>query len=248
MSDPKRIYDARRGDLASQLIGAARRETPSTRSRRRAQATVALLASGATLSSASAGAAATLVSPLVKTVLVWLGLGIAAGGTFGLAAVEISQPVGAAPSPRAAAPRQWEPAPAAPPRAAAAPRESAPPPSVEPVIPPPAPVAPPRSLRPSAVVQASEPAPASAPLPSLARELELIDRARAALRVRDVVGARRALEVHERSFPAPQFGPEALALRIELLEAERLTGAAEQLRQHFLTVYPGHPLAARLRR
>jgi outer membrane protein assembly factor BamD (BamD/ComL family) len=82
---------------------------------------------------------------------------------------------------------------------------------------------------------------------SLSDELALIDAARTALNTGDAAGGQRALDAHALKFPAPHFAPEALLLRIDVLRMRGQAARAEQLRRRFLTEYPGHPLAVRLR-
>jgi outer membrane protein assembly factor BamD (BamD/ComL family) len=54
------------------------------------------------------------------------------------------------------------------------------------------------------------------------------------------------LDNYERSYPTPQFGPEALALRVEALRSSGQLAAARALAADFAQKYPHHPLLQRV--
>jgi hypothetical protein len=106
----------------------------------------------------------------------------------------------------------------------------------ESVVPPPAPVpdsnpsssgarSPSRTAPPAAPSRAESapvtPSPAvppsAAPASTLAREIRVLERARAALASGDARAALRALDEHRSAFPTPNLGPEAAVLEIEAL-------------------------------
>jgi TolA-binding protein len=82
----------------------------------------------------------------------------------------------------------------------------------------------------------------------LHEEMLLIDGARAALRERDNALALRELRQHAARFPRGTFVPEALALRVEVLERDGQHAKAVNLGRQFLAAYPDSPLATRVER
>jgi hypothetical protein len=91
---------------------------------------------------------------------------------------------------------------------------------------------------------APSPTPASS---SLLAELSPIDAARAALDSENPALALEQLNRHDLDFPHGQLGPEALALRIEVYASWHDDSKVRELTQRFLTQYPDHPQAARIK-
>ncbi|MBX3205725.1 MAG: hypothetical protein KF764_11700 [Labilithrix sp.] len=84
----------------------------------------------------------------------------------------------------------------------------------------------------------------------LAREVALVEEARAALARGDATAALGALDAHDREFPSGTLSPEARVLRIEALvraggEAQRRE--AHRLGDAFLAAHPSGPHARRVR-
>ena len=77
-------------------------------------------------------------------------------------------------------------------------------------------------------------------------EQSVIETARAALAQGDAGRALATLDVYDRRYAQRQFGPEALALRVEALRAEGQIGLARTLAQEFERRYPHHPLLTRV--
>jgi hypothetical protein len=101
-------------------------------------------------------------------------------------------------------------------------------------------------------------APLAAPLPApevasreatlvLAREQQMIVRARTALAAGDVAGANRALDEHDATFPNGAFAEESSVLRIDALARSGQRAAAQRAARAFLARSPASPYAARLR-
>lgn len=99
-----------------------------------------------------------------------------------------------------------------------------------------------------AVVEAApEPADASAARrPSLFEEQRVIETARAAVAQGDAAHALATLDAYDRSYTQKQFGPEALALRVQALRASGQEGRAQALAREFEQRYPHHPLLSRV--
>ena len=86
--------------------------------------------------------------------------------------------------------------------------------------------------------------------PNLAREIELVQGARAALARGDASEALRMLDVHDHEFPSGTLGPEARVLRIEALVragGDRNVARANALGDAFLAEHPSGPQARRVR-
>lgn len=97
------------------------------------------------------------------------------------------------------------------------------------------------SARPSSAAQAGS---------SLAREVELIEAARAALARGDAAGALRSLDTHDREVPAGTLMPESRVLRIEALVragGDHDLARANALGDAFLVANPAGPQARRVR-
>jgi hypothetical protein len=84
------------------------------------------------------------------------------------------------------------------------------------------------------------------PGPSLFEEQRSIESARAAVARGDAASALTTLDAYDRAYPQGQFGPEALALRVEALSAAGQLGRARGLAAEFERRYPHHPLLARV--
>lgn len=120
----------------------------------------------------------------------------------------------------------------------------------EPAAPAPVEVAPPPLKEPAPVRSAPPPtttssAPAARP-PSLFDEQRVIESARAAIARGDAGGGLRLLDDYSRTFPAGQFQPEALALRVEALGSHGDRRRAKALAEVFARKYPQHPLLPRV--
>jgi hypothetical protein len=93
---------------------------------------------------------------------------------------------------------------------------------------------------------ARAPAPA-ANAPRFSEEVTAMDRARQRLSAGDASGALMLLARYQTAFPSGHFLPEALALRVEALFAEGQAADGHRAGERFLSSYPAHPLAARVR-
>jgi hypothetical protein len=247
MNEPVRLRDT--GGAARVLLGAGKLEVPHT-SRQRALAFTGVAAGVATTGTAAAAGA----TSLFKSVMLCVCLGTVGGGLASLAVSETvshlqtpqadSKP---APTPKQASPK--------PPAAAAQPDQ----PTEVPVAPAVPVIAAAPAERARADARASAHAttglvttPAAAPsnsgtLPrasSLFDEQRIIESARAAVSRGDAQNALATLDGYERSYAQGQFGPEALALRIEALSAKGDLARARNLAAEFQRRYPHHPLLA----
>jgi outer membrane protein assembly factor BamD (BamD/ComL family) len=86
----------------------------------------------------------------------------------------------------------------------------------------------------------------SQPGPSLVEEQRSIETARAAVARGDSATALATLDDYDRVYGGGQFGPEALALRVEALSAAGQLGRARSLAAEFQRRYPHHPLLTRV--
>jgi hypothetical protein len=84
------------------------------------------------------------------------------------------------------------------------------------------------------------------PAPSLFEEQRSIESARAALVRGDAGAALAALDGYQRDYAQGQFGPEALALRVEALSKRGDLARARSLSDEFRQRYPHHPLLSRV--
>jgi outer membrane protein assembly factor BamD (BamD/ComL family) len=75
-------------------------------------------------------------------------------------------------------------------------------------------------------------------------EQRVIESARAAVSRGDAPSALATLDYYERSYAHGQFGPEALALRIQALSAQGDLARARSLAAEFRQRHPHHPLLA----
>jgi hypothetical protein len=215
-------------------------------SRRRALAftgTAAGLAVGTNVAAASAS--------LLKSFVACVCLGAAGGGLMSLAASETASRLSApTASTRSQSARQ----------APAAAREPTPVPAVaESLAETPAAPAPaePDTKQPASRARAGGPSGSAAELrvpeprpgqfgSSLFEEQRFIESARAAVARGDAPGALSALDSYDRAYARKQFGPEALALRVEAMRGSGQLTAARSLASDFARLYPSHPLLSRV--
>jgi hypothetical protein len=102
------------------------------------------------------------------------------------------------------------------------------------------------AAQPAPAQAASEPA-AAPKKASLSLEVELLDRARSALRAGDALGALSVLDDYASAKQSGVLAPEAQVLRIQVLERLGRVGAASTLARDFVTRHPGSRHAAALR-
>ena len=81
---------------------------------------------------------------------------------------------------------------------------------------------------------------------SLFEEQRIIESARAAVARGDARAAFSVLDDYEHNYGSRQFGPEALALRVEALRGSGQMAAARALAADFKQKYPHHPLRQRV--
>jgi hypothetical protein len=247
MKAPKRLREGE--GPARELMKGSGLRVPSA-SRRRA---LAFTGAAATMA-ASGTAAAASVTALAKGVVVWIGLGTIGGGLMSLAVsktiahVETTRaPVArgaansAGPSARVASmtpPSATEAAPLVAPPAAEPPAAA----DVLPVVPSAVTPAPAAVAAPAAIASSGKRRAA----PSLFAEQGIIESARAALARGDAAFALSILDGYQRTHAQGQFGPEALALRIEALSSRGDLARARALTADFRQRYPHHPLLRRV--
>ncbi len=243
MNEPVRLRDT--GGAASALLGAGRLDVPHA-ARQRALAFTGVAAGLATTGVAGAAAA----TSLVKTVVLCVCLGTVGGGLLSLAASEAlsgAQTTQADSKPAPASERA-----ALPPPAAAVAKDQAIEPTVAPAFPAAAPVASPAPAAPAAAGAPVTPPAAATSSPgkpprasNLFDEQRIIESARAAVSRGDGQSALVMLDGYARAYAQGQFGPEALALRIEALSHMGDLAGARRLAAEFRQSYPHHPLLAR---
>ncbi len=251
MNGPVRLRDT--DGAARALMGGSRLDVPSA-ARRRALAFVGTAAAGSVVSGTAVAAATT---SLVKSVVVCVCLGTVGGG---LASLAVSETVSRFEKPQSTtssslAPRVVVPAVVS--RAPALPEAvSEPALALSAVAAPDSPTpSAPRDVRPSAPALGASgsaaPTAAAAPAPvksapSLFEEQRIIESARAAVARGDTATALATLDSYDRVYAGGQFGPEALALRVEALGASGQLGRARSLAAEFERRYPHHPLLSRV--
>ena len=242
MNEPIRLRDS--DGPARLLMGGAALTVPSA-SRRRALA----FTSAAAHLAASGSAAAAGATSLFKSVVVCVCLGTAGGGVVSLgvsetiAHLDARSKVDKAPQVRKPTLGRSSSASVALPAAPDAPPE--PPPEVA----RPRAAAPERAVKDTHVV--TRPAPtesvaAAGSGSSLFEEQRIIESARAAVARGEASAALATLDGYERRYGQGQFGPEALALRIEALSARGELARARGLAGAFRQRYPHHPLSSRV--
>lgn len=249
MNEPRRLRDAE--GPAATLLGGAELDVPHA-SRKRALAFTGAAASML----ASSGAMAATGTALFKGVMVWVLVGTVGGGLMSLTVAETVSHFDA----RSAARRS-----AVPPLPLPPPRERSAVTKAEPTAPEtatPEAVAP-EAATPEAATFAADPAlkaPAravsvakaapSAPQPAavsnLFDEQRSIEAARAAVARGNAAAALATLNDYQRAYPQGQFGPEALALRVEALRAQGNVEQAQSFARQFERRYPHHPLLSRV--
>jgi len=242
MNEPVRLRDT--GGAAGALLGAGKLQVPHA-SRQRALAFTGVAASVATTGMATAAGA----TSLVKSVMLYVCLGTVGGG---LASLAVSETLARVEAPHVdVKPAPAPPKPAAKPLTAAVREEAPEVPAApaEPALPVSEPTPTPHdghTTGAAAPTAASVPSSSSkAPrATSLFDEQRIIESARAAVSRGDAQGALATLDGYTRSNPQGQFGPEALALRIEALSARGDLARARSLAADFRQRYPHHPLLA----
>lgn len=241
MNDPVRLRDT--GGAAGALLSAGKLQVPHA-SRQRALAFTGVAASVAATGTAAAAGA----TSLVKSVMLCVCLGTVGGGVASLAVSETLSRVEATQVDvkPAAAPRKA----VAKPLIAAAPQQAlevpAAPTETSPAVVEASPISHDGRIgavapTPGAAPNSSSKAPRAA---SLFDEQRIIESARAAVSRGDTQSALSTLDGYTRSNPQGQFGPEALALRIEALSARGDLTRARSLAADFRQRYPHHPLLA----
>jgi len=249
MNEPLRLRD---GDgAARRLMAGAVMHVPQA-SRRRA---VAFTSAAAALGTGTVALAASATS-VVKTFVLCVALGAVGGGVISLVASETIARLDAKSEPVARPAAQPSEARAAPAGPARAPEVVA---SETPIEAPASPVTEPVAKEPASKAKASlrDPGAASEPAvpdaraptrlkPSLFEEQRIIESARAAVARGDVRSAFALLDNYDQSYTPKQFGPEALALRIEALRSSGQLGRARALAADFAQRYPHHPLLQRV--
>jgi hypothetical protein len=265
MSLPKRLVEQDPRALAAVLVQAARRDAPQPGTRARIFGAVGLSAAVATVAGSvaagakAAAAASTATGAAAASVAVpakWVIIGIAGAVIAGTAAVGgsllLREPgpstglaVPSEPSAEPArvmsttspAPAEGEPAKPEAPNAPTAPATS----SVRAEAPPSsAPAADSAAAPREALVE-----PPAAAL--LAREVALLDQARAELRAGHPRSVVAALDRYHAEFPAGRLAAEATVLRIDALSRSGDREQASQMASEFLAAHPQSPLSTRVR-
>jgi hypothetical protein len=246
MSEPKRLRDS--SGPAGVLMGGANVLRVPGASRRRA---LAFTGTAAGLAASTSVAAAS--TSLLKSFVACVCLGAAGGGLMSLAASETASRLLAPPaSVRTQSARKAQAsAPALPlvPTASPAvigesPAETSPTP-----VPVELDTRPPTSRGRASGTEAdgTPTAPPAGQLgSSLFEEQRFIESARAAVARGDARGALSVLDTYDHAYARKQFGPEALALRVEALRGSGQLAVARNLASDFARLYPSHPLLSRV--
>lgn len=197
MTDPERYLDASGSDLRGRLLRSAAGDGPSERSWQRALTAVG---AATAVTAATGSGAASLATGTVSVWLKWLGIGVLAGGLTAFGADRLLRDE-ARPASVAAPVEARVETPALP--------------KLEPKAPPPSEpaqvvVPPPERVKTGALSSAP-----IAPGDSLARELAMVDAARARLRAGDASGTQAKLDEYQKEFPRGRFAEEAGLLRAE---------------------------------
>jgi hypothetical protein len=251
MNVPGRILDGGSGNWERKILESATRDAPTPEFRARVAKELVVLASVATLTSATTATAQTL------SVVAWLKL-LGAGAVMGLATAGISYAIGTTP-------RHTVHDVAAPAERTAAPAAIAPPRTIEAMDAaktdvPPAPSAPAASLRapsreeaeperPVAAANSALPSRASMAPPdtALSEELRAIEKVRRALAAGDATAALGVLDRYEVAGGTKLLAVEAKVLRIEALARQGNDAGARSLARRFYTEHPDSPYLQRVR-
>lgn len=247
MNEPVRLRDG--GGAAGRLMAGAVMHVPSA-SRRRA---VAFTSAAATMGASTVAIAASATS-VVKSFVLCVALGAVGGGVASLAASETIARLDTASETRARTAPQPTYTRAVSVIPARAPGVAAPETPVEVQAPP---VAQPVTKEPASKAKASGrddvaslgPAVPDSPAPwrpSLFEEQRIVESARAAVARGDIRSAFALLDNYDQTYATKQFGPEALALRVEALRGSGQLGRARSLAAEFAQRYPHHPLLQRV--
>jgi hypothetical protein len=234
-SDPKRLTVVGATDLERTLLQAARRERPSPELTRRMAAGLGI--------SAAVAAAPVAAAPMVvakATVASWVPATVlAAAVAAGVVGVSLStKHAGSGGAAERSAPAQTETQVQTP--AIVAPRaEEAPTPADTASAP---------GLVEKRAERVHRRAPPPAPAADLRDQIALIDAARTAVKTGATDRALALLRRYEANYPAGAFRPEALALRVEALDAGGHGAEARALAREFLARYPQSPVADRVAR
>jgi hypothetical protein len=252
MNDPERLCD---GDdpAAKRLVLAMREERAPSGAAQRALLALGVAGSAVAATTGAAGAGATVgPSTLWLAALKWLGGGVALGLAIGGGASLIAPPEA---NSNERAPLAVNQTPGSAPTGTAAPR-AAEQPALSEAEPPPPPTSTARSKPPVPLATApAVAAPGIAPTASfgapeqdaLAREVELLDRARQALGGGDANGALASLDRFAREFPRGRLSAEAFVVRLQALTRAGRTAEARALAERHLAAHPTSPHAQRIR-
>lgn len=273
MSIPRQLFEQEPDALKHYLLAHARREVAPDAARARACANVVLVGAAVAAPSVAAHAAASSAAGKLGAALVlkWVVVGLASGLLVLGSSLAVHDVVSARRAPDNAIPRakaqdaaSVRPAAAGPAPGGSADLANAKPTASEvpwggrrqvvegatpgsdvspldssALVAPPAPDAVP-SLTASGSFATVDPS-------GLARELQLLERARLALARSSPAAARQALDLHDREFAGGALQIEAAALRVEAVSASGQGALAQQLAQVFLARYPQSALSARVR-
>jgi hypothetical protein len=242
MNDPTRLIDDGAG-LGKALLAAASDEPSPPHLRRNIHTAVALGTVGAGVTAASSAAAAGKTTSVVASLGVtkWVAV-VAVGAVVSVtAAPQVRSLVMGAPAARNVSTKVVAPR-------SAVPQQPSVPRIVD--VPPPVVTAPPVVTPPPAVSTPAQ-STAIAPKPSaddedVAREVEELDTARAALAAGDVDETIEKLNRHDLAFARGRLRPESLAVRIQAYAAKHDVTKVRDLAAAFRAEYPGHPFVARL--
>lgn len=240
MNEPVRLRDGQ--GPAAVLMRGATLAVPAA-SRRRALTLASTVAVGVVATSAASAAGAT---SLAKSFLIYLAIGTVGGGALSLAATNVVSSLDA-PAAAGTAPVRRAPAPVERGMGGPAALQANPVPALPVTEPDPDGIGgepkPPVEVPSSASSERRR----SLPTSSLVEEQRAIEQARAAISRGDTATGLGLLDEYERNYARRQFGPEALALRVEALRHQGQLPAARARAGEFERRYPRHPLLARVR-
>ncbi|MFO0565439.1 MAG: hypothetical protein U0263_07240 [Polyangiaceae bacterium] len=250
MEDPVRFCDGA-DESARQLMRAMREERPPAGALRRASLAlgVAAASTAVTATGSATAASSSFFQSLGWLGLKWLSVGALVGAAVSTGATLVAPP--------RSSPRELEPVAHAPTAVAASARvmtqpEIESPPAESPTS------AKPNAARPpaAAATQEVDPtpiAPSVGALPSpvadtLAREVELLDGAREALRRNSPGEALSKLDGYAHEFPRGRMGAEAFVVRLDALVRSGRSAEARALAERHLATNPASPHAAKIRK